>query len=160
MHALTLHAYEVRLALTGTPFQLRRVVLDPPPHGIEPCPYSATGWGVSDGNGGCLCDTTASYECPFGFIGDEIIIDSRLTIRIKSVRVQRLGDVTRADCFAEGVVNRNPWDDARELSTVKARVQHRVAWDARRAHRDPQYKSSASPWTWVAECELVTTERN
>lgn len=74
---------------------------------------------------------------------------SRLTLRIESVRVERLRDITEADAIAEGV---DP--DPHPLSAAAWGGPHRLAfgrlWDAINGKRASWH---SNPWVWVVTFE-------
>lgn len=63
---------------------------------------------------------------------------SRLTLQIKSIRVERLNAITEDDAKAEGVEN------VAEYKALWERINGVGSWDA-------------NPWVWVIEFEKITT---
>lgn len=72
---------------------------------------------------------------------------SRLTLRVTSVRVERLQDISEDDARAEGVVG---WD-VPSLG-VNPRDGFRVLWDSINEKRAPW---ASNPWVWVVAFERV-----
>lgn len=73
-----------------------------------------------------------------------------LTLEITDVRVERLQDITAADCMAEGVI--------KDPLTVKHRQdiaigRYAEAWDSLNAKRGFPFESN--PWVWVIEFKPV-----
>ena len=81
---------------------------------------------------------------------------SRITLKVTAVRVERLNDITEADCWAEGVLeidgqfsNHEIVDMAARLhlSIEDARVQYALLWES-------IYGAGSwdkNPWVWVIE---------
>lgn len=81
---------------------------------------------------------------------------SRITLKVTAVRVERLNDITEADCWAEGVLeidgqfsNQEIVDMAARLhfSIEDARVQYALLWES-------IYGAGSwdkNPWVWVIE---------
>ena len=73
---------------------------------------------------------------------------SRITLEITSVRVERLQDITRGDCMAEGCPFPNiakETDPKGWYSALWASINGADSWDA-------------NPWVWVIEFKKVTKE--
>ena len=85
---------------------------------------------------------------------------SRTTLEITAVRVERLNDITEADCWAEGILeidgqfsNQEIVDMAARLhlSIEDARVQYALLWES-------IYGAGSwdkNPWVWVIEFKKV-----
>lgn len=75
---------------------------------------------------------------------------SRITLEITDVRVQRLQDISEADCIAEGITHAdlpsNPQDDQR------ARTWYRGLWE----QINGADSWAANPWVWVVEFRRIT----
>ena len=71
---------------------------------------------------------------------------SRLTLEITDVRVERLQEITLADCAAEGAPPTHPadnvWDSTDTYRTLWESINGRGSWDA-------------NPWVWVIEFKKV-----
>lgn len=65
---------------------------------------------------------------------------SRLTLRIESVRVERLHDISEEDALAEGIT----WDPG--PLTGPARSEFAAKWDTINGRRAPW---ASNPWVWV-----------
>lgn len=74
---------------------------------------------------------------------------SRIDLLIKSVRVERLQDISEADCLAEGItldqLPANPQDQQR------ARTWYRGLWE----QINGAGSWEANPWVWVVEFERI-----
>lgn len=74
---------------------------------------------------------------------------SRLTLRVTSVRVERLHDISDADCKAEGIYHgcdRDPYEPARDIFAC--------LWDEINGQRAPW---ASNPWVWVIGFEREGT---
>lgn len=79
---------------------------------------------------------------------------SRITLRVESVRVERVQDISDDDAYAEGAAE---WADAQDLrhsdgTPAKYPSAHhafRALWDSINAKRD--YGWDANPWVWVVQ---------
>jgi hypothetical protein len=74
----------------------------------------------------------------------------RLFLRIKSIRVERLQDISGEDALKEGVSVTSMWPVAIgeayvEFSRLWASINGQASWDA-------------NPWVWVVEFERITKE--
>jgi hypothetical protein len=74
---------------------------------------------------------------------------SRITLEVKSVRVERVQEITDADSLAEGI---KPSDVAAR-GYQDARVAFRVLWNSINEKRGFGWDSN--PWVWVVEFERV-----
>jgi len=73
---------------------------------------------------------------------------SRITIPIKSIRVERLMDITEADAIAEGFLNKE---------VIPARTMFFNKWDD--IYPDGhKFDLSANPWVWVIEWDVDEIE--
>ena len=70
---------------------------------------------------------------------------SRITLEVIGVRVERLADISQADCVAEGC----PGGPDRSPTP---RQQYMVLWDTINAKRAPW---ASNPWVWVVEFKRV-----
>lgn len=79
---------------------------------------------------------------------------SRLTLLIKEIRVERLGEISEEDAKKEGFKNTfvgfqhpvyNPGRTANQ--------DFEIFWNA--THKKPEHKFEASPWVWVVEFEVI-----
>lgn len=68
---------------------------------------------------------------------------SRITLEIKSTRVERLQDITGADAKAEGV------DPFMGKDALAYRAAFQIGWDSINAKRG--YSWESNPWVWVIE---------
>lgn len=80
---------------------------------------------------------------------------SRITLRIKDISVERLCDISDSDCWAEGICDKN-FSFSELSSTSKATTLQsgfRDMWNA--THKKPEEKWEANPWIWRIEFEVV-----
>lgn len=79
---------------------------------------------------------------------------SRLTLRIKSVKVERLADISEEDAVKEGIMNSGGFMDEKGVVTLRSDIDgFRDYWNA--THKKPEEKFEASPWVWCFEYEVV-----
>ncbi|WP_084977333.1 hypothetical protein [Plesiomonas shigelloides] len=147
-------------------------VLDAPKHGL--CPYGNVGdrlWVREAFQCGLCTKTSFAYRATHK---PEDLEDgwwepikwkpsihmprlaSRITLKVTAVRVERLNDITEADCWAEGILeidgqfsNQEIVDMAARLhlSIEDARVQYALLWES-------IYGAGSwgkNPWVWVIE---------
>jgi hypothetical protein len=72
---------------------------------------------------------------------------SRLTLRIESVRVERLQDITEADAQAEGTVIPSGYSGCSMHPYNEYTCVYRELWDKLNAKRG--YAWTTNPWVWV-----------
>lgn len=70
---------------------------------------------------------------------------ARIFLRIKSVRVERLQDITEEDAVAEGVFNTFINTAKHQFYKIRQSINGPESWDA-------------NPWVWVVEFERITRE--
>ena len=94
---------------------------------------------------------------------------SRLTLLIKEIRVERLGDISEEDCEKEGIVyspeccqnyiavadcNGNPTPSCcNNPNLADPRIDFREKWNA--THKEPEEKFEANSWVWVVSFEVI-----
>ena len=78
---------------------------------------------------------------------------SRLTLRIKSVRVERLQEISEADAIAEGVLRTGGRAQLQPNHFRPARELFSELWDSINEDRAPW---ASNPWVWVVEFSRVT----
>jgi hypothetical protein len=91
---------------------------------------------------------------------------TRIFLKVKAVRVERVQDITEKDARAEGAAGyiRLPDEDdtpfTLELSPLKDELHPRIAfrylWDSLNAKRG--YSWDSNPWVWVIEFERVEVQ--
>ncbi len=75
---------------------------------------------------------------------------SRITLDVKSVRVERVQDITHGDVFAEGIGSEVP----RKFSqAVTQGAEFETLWNSINAKRGHGW--DANPWVWVVGFEMV-----
>jgi hypothetical protein len=72
---------------------------------------------------------------------------SRLTLKIKNVRVEQVQEITHQDILAEGIEKRFDWTS---LEVKRAWIE---LWNSINADRSFSWESN--PWVWVIEFEVV-----
>jgi hypothetical protein len=76
---------------------------------------------------------------------------SRITLRIKDIRVERLQDISEEDAYKEGVQRTDEWTGcADDLDFTDA---FRFNWNA--THKKPEEKWATNCWVWKIEFEVV-----
>lgn len=91
---------------------------------------------------------------------------SRILLRVKSVRVERLQDISEADAQAEGLVvpesssdTTGLSDGAIELAIERDEVRHIAAFQSLWEAINGYDSWDANPWVWVVEFEEVEVKR-
>ena len=74
---------------------------------------------------------------------------SRITLEVTGVRVERLQDISAADCIAEGIEPAHTCDANEETSLVRA--AYATLWES--INGDGSW--DANPWVWVVEFPQV-----
>lgn len=76
--------------------------------------------------------------------------DSRLTLLIKDIKVEKLADIAPFDCVCEGI-----WDGRNVALGMsgKAVEAFKDNWNA--THKKPEEKFEASPFCWVVSFEVI-----
>lgn len=77
---------------------------------------------------------------------------SRITLKIKSINVERVQDITEADAIAEGVYS----DSGFGIFDISARVLFKSLWNSINSKRG--YGWDVNPWVWVIEFEVWVIE--
>ena len=72
---------------------------------------------------------------------------ARIFLRVKTVRVERLQDITAHDAIREGMESEIPFDAVDEFKEL---------WDSLNAKRG--YGWDTNPWVWVIEFERINKE--
>lgn len=84
---------------------------------------------------------------------------SRLTLRIKEIRVKRLNSISEEDAIAEGFFasgwspSYNDPDNAGLGESYSAMENFIDAWNS--IHKKPEEKFGANPWVWTINFEVV-----
>jgi hypothetical protein len=75
---------------------------------------------------------------------------SRITLRIKDISVERLQNITPFDCVCEGV-----WDGRNVMLGMSGKAVEAFGkyWNA--THKKPEEKFEANPWVWKILFEVV-----
>lgn len=77
---------------------------------------------------------------------------ARIFLRVKQVRIERLGDITGEDCIAEGL-SREPLD---EVGADFMLGMFQDLWDSTIKPADREkYSLKANPWVWVVDYERI-----
>ena len=79
---------------------------------------------------------------------------SRITLKIKSIRVERVHDITEADAVAEGIETHlsGCWTQTGGYADT-ARLAFGALWDSINSKRG--YGWNLNPWVWVIEFERI-----
>lgn len=87
---------------------------------------------------------------------------SRLTIRIKGVKVERLADISNEDCWKEGCEEFADYQDKIKVCEMTKilnecvedpRPHFAVYWNS--THKKPEEKWEANPWVWCFNYEVI-----
>jgi hypothetical protein len=76
---------------------------------------------------------------------------SRITLEIVSVRVERLQDISEADCYAEGIESTEFCEEAERLQPATGALPGRYAYRALWESINGPDSWDANPWVWVVE---------
>jgi uncharacterized protein YhfF len=79
---------------------------------------------------------------------------ARIFLRVKTVRVERLQDITEEQAVKEGAKAYGP----NNCSGTSARIAFAEIWD--RTTRDNSYEWRKNPWVWVIEFERMKEDVN
>ena len=75
---------------------------------------------------------------------------ARIWLKVKSVRVERVQDISDKESIAEGIPN--------GAYAVNPKTSFRKLWDSINAKRDGGiYSWESNPWIWVVDFEVVST---
>lgn len=117
-----------------------------------------------DGCGRSWCGVPAKYRSPkhvlykASWTGQDIRWKSsihmprwasRITLEVVSVRVERLQDITLADCAAEGAPPTHPADNVWDSTETFSRL-----WDSINGKAHPW---ASNPWVWVVEFKPISS---
>lgn len=81
---------------------------------------------------------------------------ARIFMRVKDVRVERLGDMRLADCLSEGVRLTCKEEGNLVLAPLRARERFFEVWNSTIKPADiPKFGWGANPWVWVIEFERI-----
>jgi hypothetical protein len=79
---------------------------------------------------------------------------ARLFLKVKSVRVERLQDISEADAISEGMKEGNCWsenncypDSPEHCESERHKCSYKNLWDSLNAKRG--YSWESNPWVWV-----------
>jgi hypothetical protein len=107
---------------------------------------------------GCELKYAANYDMPYGKWRPSIHMPrwaSRIDLRVKSVRIERVQDITEDDVKAEGMESFRDYcmgiSDFDE--TLTNRELFKIVWDSINANGG--YGWDANPWAWAIEFERV-----
>lgn len=88
---------------------------------------------------------------------------SRLTLRVKAVRVERVQAISEADCVAEGAeettrqIMHTDGTPSRDIDIIPARIAYAEVWDRINGKRHPW---ASNPFCWVIEFERIEQGAN
>lgn len=107
---------------------------------------------ATDGRGACWqCDDDpeTKWKPSIHMLRD----DSRITLRVTTVRVERVRDIRDSDAIAEGIICDGS-KDMTGITTGEPVAKFADLWDSINAKRG--YSWQSNPWVWVVEFERVT----
>ncbi len=84
---------------------------------------------------------------------------SRIQLVVKSVRIERLQEISPPDCEREGICPWLTYDGGERLSNKQMRGRFRALWHKVYAKK-PEIDWDANPWVWRVEFERKTKEAN
>lgn len=155
----------VKAILDGRKTQTRRAIRDQ--EGVEPMLDSPNKGNWVHRDTLHPCDYTCTGEpfelCPYGKVGDRLWVrekwrvgstESRITLEITGVRVERLQDISGGDVVAEGVFQQTPRNSHRSEVVDRnylCSIFH-DRWDAINGKKHPW---ASNPWVWVVEFKKI-----
>jgi hypothetical protein len=77
---------------------------------------------------------------------------SRLTLQIKEIRVERLQDINDEDCINEGFDY--DWLEEKGNILIAGSITNNFAKYWNTIHKKPEEKFEANPWVWVIQFEV------
>ena len=78
---------------------------------------------------------------------------SRLTLQIKEIRVEKLQDINEEDCINEGFDY--DWLEGKGNILIAGSITNNFAKNWNATHKKPEEKFMANPWVWVIDFEVV-----
>ncbi len=81
---------------------------------------------------------------------------SRLTLEITDIKVERLGEISEDDAIKEGIPLSNEFKDryyTPENNYAVPKIAFMRWWNA--THKKPEEKFEANPWVWAIDFEVV-----
>jgi hypothetical protein len=107
-------------------------------------------WAPESNSGKCFVYADwAPIKCPYGTIDDEILIkDTDCAIKVSSIRIERLQDISEADAKAEGCEPMHLDDLGQTWKTYQRGFQS--LWEMIYGGVGPK-SWDANPWVWVIE---------
>lgn len=82
---------------------------------------------------------------------------SRIWLRVKDVRVERIRMISVDDILAEGVEPQYYEHDPDKICPSACAVQMQRLWNDTHSHQQDEFGWAANPWVWVVEFEVVST---
>ncbi len=111
-------------------------------HGIR------TAWYWADGPGKCCRTGCAGAAGRYRHARFMPRWASRLTLELTDVRVQRVQEISRSDCYAEGIERPKPlYLGSEKTAADNARNDFRRFWDSINAK--PGLSGADNPWVWA-----------
>jgi len=102
--------------------------------------------------------------CPHGQTDDVVWANGKTALKITSVRVEHLHDITDEDCFAEGCIAYGPFNECRGAPHPNAAMRFRAyqkpqdAFKSIWEHIKGQGSWKDNPWVWVITFEVLGHE--
>lgn len=169
MKAKIFNSEEVQAIIAGKKTMFREVIknaiYDPPVHSYKD--WHKDGWYypiatmVDENNKEKETQYTSKAVKPKFEVGETIFVkwqeQARLNLRIKSVKVKKLQDITEDDTIKEGF-EYEEWievtpEGIRELNSVDAIDFFQCEWNI--IHKKQEHKWEANPWVFVYEFEII-----
>ena len=78
---------------------------------------------------------------------------SRLTLQIKKIKVEKLQDINEEDCINEGFDY--DWLEGKGNILIAGSITNNFAKNWNATHKKPEEKWEANPWVWSIQFEVV-----
>lgn len=166
MKSKKFNSQEVQAIIAGNKTMFREVIKKPLTH-FDDIKIN------QDGEVSALNKSTGWYEelknikCPYK-LGQEIFVkgqESPIALKIKSVKVERLEDISEENALAEGIIYPNTPVCCHRYQThccgnydaEDPSYEFKQLWDS--THKKPEEKWEANPWVFAYEFEVINFKK-